>query len=338
MAVSVSVTMTQVNEDGSESPVDGELAAALAGPAERLSEMIAWAARDAAGADHGERETVIGEAGRELQLLEATFTNGCAREERVTQVTSAAGIRHGSVEKGHDRGLSSVFGPVRATRLACRNRREANLYPADARWMVPDDPYTLGMRALAARHLAASGYGQAQELIRDRTGITVGRAQFAGLAADLAGWTDDFYEGRARGAGVDPQPGDVIMMQGDGKGIALRPEHRKNAGKSDAAHPGIKKMAEIVAVADFTPAPREPEDIAAPPARRRAHPGPVARDKWVSASITEDIPAVIGRPFDEADRRGPHRTRQRVFLVDGNKQQITAIGDHARERGLKCPC
>lgn len=78
MAVSVSVTMTQVNEDGSESPVDGELAAALAGPAERLSEMIAWAARDAAGADHGERETVIGEAGRELQLLEATFTNGCA--------------------------------------------------------------------------------------------------------------------------------------------------------------------------------------------------------------------------------------------------------------------
>ena len=180
MAVSVSVTMTmtQVNEDGSESPVDGKLAAALARQAERFSEMIAWAARDAAGADHGERETVIGESGRELQrqLLEATFTIDCAREERVTQVTSAAGIRHGSVEKGHDRGLSSVFGPVRATRLAYRNRREANLYPADARWMLPDDPYTLGMRALAARHLAEGGYGQTQELIRDRTGITAGHA------------------------------------------------------------------------------------------------------------------------------------------------------------------
>ncbi|MGH3420813.1 MAG: ISKra4 family transposase [Streptosporangiaceae bacterium] len=280
---------------------------------------------------------MIGEAGRELQrqLLEATFTIDCAREERVTRVTSAAGIRHGSVEKGHDRGLSSVFGPVRATRLAYRNRREANLYPADARWMLPDDPYTLGMRALAARHLAAGGYGQAQELIADRTGVRVGRAQLAGLAADLAAWTSDFYEERARGAGA--QPGDVIMMQADGKGIALRPEHRGNAGKSDAAHPGIKKMAEIVAVADFAPAPREPEDIAAPPARRRAHPGPVARGKWVSASITEDIPAVIGRAFDEADRRDPHRVRQRVFLVDGNKQQITAIGGHARERGLKVP-
>ena len=63
-----------------------------------------------------------------------------------------------------------------------------------------------------------------------------------------------------------------MMMQADGKGIALRPEHRKDAGKADAVHPGIKKMAEIVAVADFTPAAREPEDIAAPPARRRRTP------------------------------------------------------------------
>jgi len=336
VAVSVSVTMTQVGEDGSEEPWTASWRQRWPGPAERFSQMIAWAAQDAAAAYHGDREKVIGEAGRELQrqLLEATFTIDCAREERVTQVTSAAGIRHGSVEKGHDRGLSSVFGPVRVTRLAYRNRREASLCPADARWMLPDDPYTLGMRALAARHLTAGGYGQAQVLIADRAGVTVGRAQLAGLAADLAAWTSDFYEDKARAA--DVQPGDVIMMQGDGKGIALRPERRKNAG-SDAAHPGVKKMAEIVAVADFTPAPREPEDIAAPAARRRAHPGPVARHKWVSASITEDIPAVIGRAFDEADRRDPQRARQRVFLVDGNKQQITAIGDHARERGLKVP-
>ena len=95
------------------------------------------------------------------------------------------------------------------------------------------------------------------------------------------------------------------MMQADGKGIAMRPEHRKNAGKADAGHPGIKKMAEIVAVADFTPAIREPEDIAAPPARRQAHPGPKARDKWVSASVTESIEDMIGAAFEEAGRRDP---------------------------------
>ena len=101
--------------------------------------------------------------------------------------------------------MASVFGPVRAERLAYRNRREPNLYPADARWMLPEDPYSLGMRALAAYHLAAGGYGQAQEIIEARTGVTVGRAQLAGLAEDLAAWTGDFYEERARGADDSPR-------------------------------------------------------------------------------------------------------------------------------------
>ena len=339
MTVRLSVTVRQVLEDGSEAPVDGELAAALAGPAEQVAGLLSWAAGEAGFLDHGEREEVIGEEGRELQrrLLEATFALDSAREERIPRVASAAGIPHGSVEAGHGRGLASVFGPVRVTRMAYRNRREPNLYPADARQILPDDPYSLGMRALAAFHLAAGGYGQAQEVIEARTGVRIGRAQLAGLAGDLAAWTGGFYEERARDAEEEEQPdGDVIMMQGDGKGIAMRPEHRKGGG-TDPAHPGIKKMAEIVAVADFTPAVREPEDIAAPPARRKAHPGPVARDKWVAASVTDDIPAMIGKAFDEADRRDPQRVRQRVFLVDGNKQQITAIKDHAEARGLKVP-
>ena len=339
MTARFSVAIRRVREDGSEVPVDGELAAALAGPAEQFAGLLAWAADEAGYLDHGEREEVIGAEGRELQrrLLQATFDLDAAREERIAQVTSAAGIRHGTVEAGHGRGLASVFGPVRVTRMAYRNRREPNLYPADARQVLPDDPYSLGMRALAAYHLATSGYGQAQEIIEARTGVTAGRAQLAGLAGDLAAWTGDFYEERARDAEEEEQPdSDVIMMQGDGKGIALRPEHRKGGG-TDPAHPGIKKMAEIVAVADFTPAVREPEDIAAPPARRKAHPGPVARDKWVSASITDDIPSMIAKAFDEADHRDPQRVRQRVFLVDGNKQQITAIEAQAAERGLKVP-
>jgi hypothetical protein len=341
VTVRFSVTVRQVLEDGTEVPVEEELAAALAAPAEQFAGLAAWAAEESRYLDHGEREKVIGQEGRELQrrLLQAAFDIDSAREERAAQVTSAAGIGHGTVEAGHGRGVTSVFGPVRVTRLAYRNRREPNLYPADARQVLPGDPYSLGMRSLAAFHLAAGGFGQAQEVIEARTGVTVGRAQLTGLAEDLAAWTGDFYAGRSRDAEEEEQPGsDVIMMQADGKGIAMRPEHRKNAGKeTESTHPGIKKMAEIVAVADFTPAVREPEDIAAPHARRQAHPGPKARDKWVSASVTESIEDMIASAFDEAGRRDPQRTRQRVFLVDGNKQQITAIEAQARERGLKVP-
>ena len=58
MTVKVSVTVTQVREDGTEGPVDGELAAALAGPAGRFSEMLswtAWQARPAGSRGAGER-------------------------------------------------------------------------------------------------------------------------------------------------------------------------------------------------------------------------------------------------------------------------------------------
>jgi hypothetical protein len=114
LAVSVTVTMT--GEDGSQCPVSGELAAALAAPVVQFSQMLTWAAGDAGAADHGDRETEIAKSGRELQrqLLEATFTIDAGCEDRVEQVTSAAGIRHGTVEKGHDRGVVSIFGPVRA--------------------------------------------------------------------------------------------------------------------------------------------------------------------------------------------------------------------------------
>jgi len=340
MTVRFSVTVREVRDDGSEAPLEGELAAALAAPAEQFAGLAAWAADEARYLDHGEREKAIGEEGRELQrrLLQAAFDLDAAREERAGGVTSAAGIPHGTVERGCERGLASVFGPVRVTRMAYRNRREPNLYPADARQVLPEDPYSLGMRALAARHLAGGGFGQAQEEIEDRTGVKIGRAQLTGIAEDLAAWTGDFYAERALDADRDLPDSDVIMMQGDGKGIAMRPEHRRNAGKeADGTRPGIKKMAEIVAVAGFTPAIREPEDIAAPPARRQARPGPKARDKWVSASVTESIGDMIAAAFEEADRRDPERVRQRVFLVDGNKQQITAIGAQARERGLKVP-
>ena len=46
---------------------------------------------------------------------------------------------------------------------------------------------------------------------------------------------------------------------------------------------------------------------------------------------------MIAAAFDEADRRDPQRTRGRVFLVDGIRQQITAIEAQAEERGLKVP-
>ncbi|MGH3277779.1 MAG: hypothetical protein ACRDNW_01405, partial [Trebonia sp.] len=179
MTVKFTVTIRQVLEDGREVPLEGELAAALAAPAGQFAGLAAWTADEARYLDHGDREKLIAEEGRrtQQQLLQATFELDAAREEKAPGVTSAAGIRHGNVEKGTKRGLASIFGPVTVTRLAYRNWQEPSLHPADARQALPDDPYSLGMRALTVRHLARSGFGQAQADIEKQTGTKIGAAQ-----------------------------------------------------------------------------------------------------------------------------------------------------------------
>ena len=129
----------------------------------------------------------------------------------------------------------------------------------------------------------------------------------------------------------------------------LRPGTAKAAAKASAKlatrlspgeKHGRKRMAEIVAVYDLDPAPRTPADII--PDRGRTsqqgrpprRPGPVVTGKWLAASVTDDIPAVIAAMFDEADRRDPTHQRTWVALADGNRQQIDAIRDQAAGRGV----
>ena len=83
-------------------------------------------------------------------------------------------------------------------------------------------------------------------------------------------------------------------------------------------------MAELACVYDAAPVPRTPGDIISTPAqkrkkkkpqaskpkRRKGKPRePQARGKWLTASVTDDIPAVIAAAFGEAERRDPGHQR-----------------------------
>jgi hypothetical protein len=336
--MAVVLRMAEIDPDGVERPVGGELAAVLGNTIGRMEEALNWVAAEAGGLDHGVRESHLQVRGREMMrgLLQDSLDLDALREAREQAVTSVAGLVHGTVERGHDRGLTTVFGDVRVTRLAYRHRKEANLYLADARLRLYPDVYSLGIRAMAARLVAGGSYEAAQAEIAAVTGVTVGRRQLTELAEDLADGVGAFYE--ARKPGVPAPASDALLLQADGKGIDMLPKDRKNGGRTDATHPGIKRLAEIVAVADLTPSPRKADDIVCPPAvRAKAAPGPTARGKWVAAGISCDIPDMISAAFDEADRRDPAGARQRVFLVDGNKTQIKAIKAEAVARDQKVP-
>ena len=107
-------------------------------------------------------------------------------------------------------------------------------------------------------------------------------------------------------------------------------------------------MAELACVYDAAPVPRAPEDIISTPAQKRrkkkAQAGkpegrekprePQARGKWLTASVTEDIPAVIAAAFDEAERRDPQHKREWAVLIDGNNTQIETVTAEAARRGI----
>ena len=95
-----------------------------------------------------------------------------------------------------------------------------------------------------------------------------------------------------------------------------------------------KRMAEVGAVYDITPVPRCPADILPgnDTQRRQATAGPVARNKWLTASVVDDAATVVTTIFDEADRRDPEHARTWIALVDGNAHQILRIKAEAKQR------
>jgi len=137
----------------------------------------------------------------------------------------------------------------------------------------------------------------------------------------------------------------VVVLSADGKGIvmradALRPETAKAAQRaspklktrlSRGEKPNRKRIAEVGAVYEITPAPRTPEDVLSSTAQKTL-PAPKAKRKWLTASVIEDAAAVVADVFDEAERRDGDHQRTWVALVDGNNHQIDRITKEAKAR------
>ena len=323
----------------------------FAASGDRFGAVVSWLDGEEAGRlTHGELEAQLGTAGRDLirQLLQDHLDLRAAREERRADVTGADQVTRSRAESGHQRPLATVFGQVRVTRMAYRAPGAANLYPADAALNLPAGKYSHGLRRLAAAQAARGSFGDGTEAIRRSAGLRIGKRQVENLARVAAADADSFYAAARPAAAAAPAT-DVLVISADGKGIimrpgSLRPRARQNAAKSSAKlatrltrgevrhH---KRMAEVGAACDLTPAPRTPAGIIAPPGAgppRPAAPGPAARGKWLTASIAAEIRHVIAAVFDEAGRRDPGHTRPWVALVDGNPHQIRRITAEAARR------
>ncbi len=324
-------------------------------------ELEVWAAsEEAAGLQHADLEEQLEVRGRELmrQLFQDRLNAAAAAEERRYDVTGEDGVVRTRAERGRERPLMTKFGQVTVLRIAYRSPGRPNVHPADAALNLPEEKHSHGLRKLAAIEAARGSMEAACAAVTRATGVQIGKRQAEGLVRRAAMDVHAFYLWRV----VLPAPdGHPLVLTFDGKGIvmlpdALRPATAKAAAAaqsklatrlSPGEKNGRKRMAELACVYDAVPVPRTPEDVISTPAQKRrkkaqaAKPKgrqkprePQARGKWLTASVTDDIPAVIAAAFDEAERRDPQHKREWVVLVDGNSTQIEAVTAEAAARGV----
>ena len=90
-----------------------------------FAQLVGWLeGSEAAASSHAELEDELDRRGRELlrQMVQGQLELRALRERRADEVKDADDVRHGAVETGHTRPLTTIFGVVSVTRLAYRRR------------------------------------------------------------------------------------------------------------------------------------------------------------------------------------------------------------------------
>ncbi len=315
---------------------------------DRFEAVLGWLQGEQAGVlSHGELEQRMQVDARALfrQLLQDHLDLRAADESRIAAVTDADRVCHPHAEPGHSRALATVFGEVDVERIAYRARGQSNLHPADAVLNLPVEKHSHGLRHLAAVESSRGSFDAAVDAVERSTGQRLGKRQVEQLADRAAVDFQAFYAQRQPTTG---DVGDVLVLSCDGKGVVMRPGALRPATAKAAANSNPKlatrlskgekrnrkRMAEVGAVYDATPATRRPADIlpGSDAERAAATCGPAARNKWLTASVVDDAATVVAAIFDEAERRDPDHHRTWIALVDGNNHQIQRLHAEAKTR------
>ena len=303
---------------------------------------------DADALTHSELEARLDVDGRALlrQLYEDHLLLRAEHEKRAENVIDENGVAHCAIESGHQRVLETIFGPVRVSRLAYRQIGTENRYLQDAALNLPKERHSHGLRERSAIEATRGSYAEAQVALARSTGVELGKRQVEELTRRAAKDVEDFY---AQAKREPAEVSNVLVLSADGMGIVMRPEalrvetkraaasseHRLETRLSKGEKKNRKRIAELACVYDCEPVARAPADILARSGDRARKEAPVAKAKWLTASVVEDARKVIAAAFDEGERRDPEHKRTWIALVDGAKHQIDVINSEARRRGIE---
>jgi hypothetical protein len=302
---------------------------------------------------HSEVEATLWREGLELlrQLFQAHL-NARSPGEAQGPVVGADAVERPHVDRGTERGLMSIFGPVRVYRAAYTQAGQSSLYPLEGQLNLPLDVYSFGVRKRVAQEAAKGSFDEVVESIPTTTGAAVAKRQVEELTVRAATDFDAFYETRrAATAAQAAASGALLVMSVDGQGIVMRKEdlreatrkaaearqHKLHTRLSRGEKRNAKRMATVAAVYTLPPWVRTPEEIVGElqPVRHCAAGRPRPEAKRVWASVEKTPQRVLEAAFEEARRRDPTGRKRWVALVDGNKTPLKILRRLARRHGVE---
>ena len=338
-----------------------ELASPFAASEEQFSKLTGLLqSTDTLVMEHSELEKWIQKEGTELMrrlFQDHLNLRACTELDcRDTQaVTGADGVERVHRRPRTERGLVTVFGPVRVVRAGYSAPTISSLYPLDAELNLPADSFSHGVRERIARQAAQSSFEVTVAEVSTTTGAQVAKRQAEGLAHEAARDFDEFYRVRHLNAEQAPASGSVLVVSVDGKGVCMRHEGLRDATRrkaqtrrSEPKPPSAslkrnrrhaKRMATVAAVYTIEPYQRSAEQVARNLAgvpsdadQRQTRPKPENKRVW--ASLTSEPAEVIRDAFAEASARAKAGSKRWVALVDGNQTQLGALEEQARIHGI----
>lgn len=289
-------------------------------------------------ADHAQIEQLILQEGNEVQrlLLQGSLNQASNNEEKAN-VYDSDGVHLNHVISSSSRNLMTLFGEVNVTRIGYQQRQKSRVHPLDARLNLGANKYSDGIRSRVLHEVVKGSYDEGLQMLNSTTGGHVPKRQMQEIVIDKMADYDDFYLNQS--LKITAQPDDLLIISTDGKGITMRPDSLREAtAKAAKSHKlktrlsagektNRKRMAQVCTVYDIAKNPRTPEMIIQKASiDSTIKPFPVKpKNKRVWASIEKSASESIESTFLEALKRDPNRQREWVFLVDGNKHQISTI-------------
>lgn len=296
-------------------------------------------------ATHSDLERSLKDQGLELvRMLYQAHLDDRGPGTAAGPVQGADGVER-KQERVHERGLSTLFGEVRVSRVGYGAEGADSLHPLDAELNLPQEEYSLGLRRKAAEQAATVSFDETVSHLGQETGKQVGKRQVEELVQRAAQDFDTFYATRTPRAQTNT--GSLLVISSDGKGVVMLPrdlreptrkkaqqqQHKldKRLSKGEKRH--AKRMATVAAVYTIAPHVRKPEDVVrtmAPHHEKEPDARPRPENKRVWASLEQTPEQVIEEVFREGRRRDPEREKIWVALVDGNKPQLEILKRLAR--------